>query len=74
MPRPRLCRRVCVAPGAIVNGKAIKIEGGVFKIAGVKSSRYFVCAHEWGIPRGTGRPRECPECQSRIIHRARNEA
>lgn len=138
MPRPRLCRRVCVAPrvtyfkpagirvvdleeavlavdefeavrlkdlegweqetaarrmgvsqptfhrmissarkkiaDAIVNGKAIKIEGGVFKIAGVKSFRCYVCAHEWGIPHGTGRPQECPECKSRIIHRARNEA
>jgi predicted DNA-binding protein (UPF0251 family) len=59
---------------AIVNGKAIKIEGGVFKMAGVRRFRCYVCAHEWGIPHGTGRPQECPECKSRIIHGARNEA
>lgn len=48
---------------AIVNGKAILIEGGDFEIAG---ERVFVCecGNEWTEAFGTGRPKACPECGS----------
>jgi len=54
---------------ALVNGKALKIEGGVVKMM----ERYFVCydcKHEWTLPYGTGRPDDCPKCKGLNIHRA----
>jgi predicted DNA-binding protein (UPF0251 family) len=53
----------------IVNGKALKIEGGVVKMI----QRQFLCydcRNEWSVPFGTGRPAECPKCESRNIHRS----
>lgn len=55
---------------AIVNGKAIRIEGGAYRImSGMRKFKCRSCDHGWEIPHGTGRPRECPECQSTDIHR-----
>jgi len=54
---------------AIVNSKAIKIEGGEVKVV----ERQFVCydcKHEWPLPCGGGRPDVCPKCGSKNIHRA----
>ncbi len=54
---------------ALVNSKALKIEGGVVKMI----ERHFVCydcKHEWSSPYGAGRPAECPHCKSANIHRA----
>ncbi|MBM3248290.1 MAG: DUF134 domain-containing protein [Candidatus Omnitrophica bacterium] len=54
---------------SLVNSKALKIEGGVVKMAG----RNFVCydcKHEWSLPHGSGRPSECPKCKSSNIHRS----
>ena len=54
---------------SLVNSKALKIEGGVVKMM----ERCFICyacKHEWSLPYGTGRPAECPKCQSKDIHRA----
>ena len=54
---------------AIVSSKAIKIEGGVVNMV----ERYFACydcKQEWALPFGTGRPRECPQCKSKKIHKA----
>lgn len=53
----------------LIEGKALKIEGGEVKMM----ERYFVCydcKHEWTEPYGTGRPQECPKCKSNNIHRA----
>ncbi|MBU3933452.1 MAG: DUF134 domain-containing protein [Candidatus Omnitrophica bacterium] len=54
---------------ALINSKALKIEGGVVKMM----ERNFVCyecKNEWTVPYGTGRPNECPKCKSTNIHRA----
>ena len=54
---------------ALVNGKALKIEGGVV----VMQERKFQCQncnHQWSIPFGTGRPGNCPQCQGNSIFRA----
>jgi predicted DNA-binding protein (UPF0251 family) len=54
---------------AIINGKAVKIEGGVYARA---EKRMFICeecSHDWELGYGTGRPRECPKCESNNIHR-----
>jgi predicted DNA-binding protein (UPF0251 family) len=56
---------------AIINGKAIKIEGGVYTRTGMRKFRCEDCSHEWELGYGTGRPQECPECRNNNIHRAR---
>jgi len=52
-----------VLSDALINGKAIRIEGGNYRI--VSEKRMFVCNHcqtKWNEPRGTGRPAACPSC------------
>ena len=55
---------------AIINGKAIKIEGGVYTRMGMRTFICDDCAHEWELGYGSGRPRECPQCKNNNIHRA----
>jgi predicted DNA-binding protein (UPF0251 family) len=60
--------------GALVNGKALKIEGG--EIAMMTDTRKFRCSdcgHAWEIPHGTGRPEGCPSCKSANFHRVEPE-
>jgi uncharacterized protein len=54
---------------AIVNAKALKIEGGVVKM---KPSRFLCsdCRHGWSASTGSGRPLECPKCRSLNFRRA----
>ena len=54
---------------AMVNAKALKIEGGVVKMI-QKQFLCYDCQNEWNVPYGTGRPAECPKCQSKNIHRS----
>ena len=58
---------------ALINGKAINIEGGNFKM--VDAARFFRCHHchhHWEEPRGTGRPQACPQCGRAEFHRVMN--
>jgi predicted DNA-binding protein (UPF0251 family) len=56
---------------ALVNGKAIKIEGGNYMVReGERLFKCYECQNEWQEPYGTGRPDECPRCESTNIHRA----
>lgn len=55
---------------ALINGKAINVEGGSFKI--VSTTRIFYCNNcnqEWQEPLGTGRPKCCPSCNEDDFHR-----
>ena len=55
---------------ALINGKAINIEGGNYKI--VKDARIFKCRKcnkKWEEPKGTGRPKNCPKCNHDDVHR-----
>lgn len=54
---------------ALINGKAIRVEGGVIKMAGTRKFKCHGCGHEWDLPYGTGRPDACPECGGQNIHR-----
>jgi len=57
---------------AMINGKAILIEGGNFQV--VDEFRRFNCGkcnHQWNEPFGTGRPEQCPECNHSDIWRIR---
>ena len=59
-----------VIADALINGKAINIGGGKYKIAGDK--RIFICGgcgHKWEEPPKTGRPKFCPECHSENFYR-----
>jgi predicted DNA-binding protein (UPF0251 family) len=55
---------------SIVNGKAIKIEGGVYEMKGVRTFICIECKHQWQVLFGTGRPQTCPQCESKNIHRS----
>lgn len=55
---------------ALINGKAINVEGGNYKI--VSTTRIFycdTCGQEWEEPLGTGRPECCPSCKKAEFHR-----
>jgi len=53
---------------SFVNGKAIKIEGGVYRMEAKRTFYCRDCEHEWQVPFGTGRPQTCPQCNSKNIH------
>jgi len=55
---------------AIVNGKAIKIEGGIINMAQKRLFHCADCDHYWEAPFGTGRPEACPNCMSTDFRRA----
>jgi predicted DNA-binding protein (UPF0251 family) len=55
---------------ALINGKAINVEGGSYEI--VTKLRIFHCNrcnHDWEESLGTGRPAHCPVCQENDFHR-----
>jgi predicted DNA-binding protein (UPF0251 family) len=55
---------------ALVQGKALKIEGGEFEVAAMRRFRCDDCQHSWELPYETGRPGNCPFCKSGNIRRA----
>jgi len=61
--------RSCVAD-ALINGKAINIEGGNYTMT--SKERIFecdACQRRWSESLGTGRPSHCPHCNSRKLFR-----
>jgi len=55
---------------ALINGKAINIEGGNYKV--IMEARIFMCRKcdkKWEEPQGTGRPKSCPKCNDDDIYR-----
>jgi uncharacterized protein len=54
---------------ALLRGKAIKIEGGVVKMAQKRVFSCGACNHTWEEPFGTGRPEACPKCGSDLFSR-----
>lgn len=62
-----------VVADALINGKAINVEGGNYKM--VDEERPFMCrncSHRWVEPWGTGRPEKCPECNGDNFFRCRS--
>ena len=52
----------------LVSGEKLKIVGGNYMLA----QRRFLCYDcqaDWGVPYGTPRPAQCPQCGSTNIHR-----
>jgi predicted DNA-binding protein (UPF0251 family) len=65
-----LQRARSIVADALINGKAINIEGGNFKMT--SQERIFecdACARRWSELPGTGRPDHCPHCGSRKLFR-----
>ncbi len=58
---------------ALVEGKAIRIEGGPIEMQGQRTFECAACSHRWQESRGTGRPTGCPSCGSPQLHRAAGE-
>jgi len=58
---------------ALVQGKALKIEGGEIEMASVRKFKCRDCRHSWGLPYGTRRPGCCPTCKSGNIGRAEED-
>jgi len=58
---------------AFINGKALRIEGGVITMADVRKFKCYDCGNRWELPYGTGRPSQCPSCDSKNIHRAEED-
>ena len=55
---------------ALINGKAINVEGGNYKL--VRQARLFCCnscGHQWEEALGTGRPPGCPACGKKNYYR-----
>ena len=59
---------------ALINGKAINVEGGNYQLAS-KVRVFFCpdCEHEWEEPLGTGRPSHCPACQKTDFYRIKEK-
>ena len=57
---------------ALVQGKALKIEGGTIKMS-TKMFQCSECQKEWSVPFGTGRPQTCPECKSSNFQRSEKD-
>jgi predicted DNA-binding protein (UPF0251 family) len=55
---------------ALVNGKAIRIEGGDYVSNTNRKFKCLNCNHEWEEPHGRRRPKACPKCGSKNIHRS----
>ncbi len=54
---------------ALVNGKALRIEGGPYQLPSERQFWCFTCQHRWSEPFGTGRPKQCPRCDSHYLRR-----
>ena len=54
---------------ALVNGKALRIDGGPYELPSVRWFRCFTCQQKWSEPFGTGRPENCPHCDSHYLRR-----
>ena len=59
-----------IVADALINGKAISVEGGNYRLA--LDHRLFSCVecnHRWDAPPGTGRPPACPACNCQEFYR-----
>jgi uncharacterized protein len=58
---------------ALVEGKALRIEGGTVTMIEKRTFQCDGCGHSWDEPLGTGRPPSCPQCRAPEIHRSDNQ-
>ena len=58
---------------ALVEGKALRIEGGMVHMIEARTFQCDGCSHGWEPPIATGRPSSCPQCRSTNIHRSERQ-
>lgn len=58
---------------ALVEGKAVRIEGGTIEMVERRKFQCDGCGHAWEMPFGTGRPSTCPRCEGNNIHRSEDQ-
>jgi len=58
-----------IVADALVNGKALRIQGGKIQMTEKRKFQCADCSHEWELPFGTQRPSACPQCGSANFHR-----
>jgi predicted DNA-binding protein (UPF0251 family) len=56
---------------ALINGKAIRIQGADHTAPATRVFCCSDCGYEWEESRGTGRPSNCPRCSSNRIYRSK---
>ena len=59
---------------ALINSKAIKIEGGNYSL--INDKKIFICINcdnRWEESLGTGRPQNCPACNDKNFYRIRDK-
>jgi predicted DNA-binding protein (UPF0251 family) len=54
---------------ALVQGRALKIGGGVVAWVGARRFRCDACRHQWSLARASRRPRACPSCEGAAFRR-----
>lgn len=54
---------------ALAEGLVLRIEGGEVEMPDQRTFKCGQCRHTWGLPFGTRRPQECPECKGRSVSR-----
>jgi predicted DNA-binding protein (UPF0251 family) len=54
---------------ALVNGKALRINGGICEMPIKRKFQCSDCSHVFEVPFGIGRPMACPQCGKNNIHR-----
>ena len=54
---------------ALIHGKALRIEGGVVEMQGMRTFCCHDCSQNWEFAFGTGKPECCPHCKSVNIKR-----
>lgn len=57
----------------LIEGKALRIEGGEVEMSRVRTFTCRECQREWEVPFGAARPAECPSCKNTNIHRSETE-
>lgn len=59
---------------ALVEGMALRIQGGNVEVARTRVFECDQCGHTWEVPFGTGRPAGCPGCHGSAVRRFHNPA
>jgi predicted DNA-binding protein (UPF0251 family) len=58
----------------LINSKAIRIEGGHYQLAPIRTFHCLNCRRVFKVPTGTSKPRSCPGCRSRSFCRGGRNA
>jgi len=58
---------------ALLNAKALMIKGGTYVMTDKRKFNCCACENIWQVPYDSARPRKCPACGDKNIHRAEDD-